>query len=385
MDENPDSSLKRKEVRMKRSRRFLALFLGLGFFFVGTSNGLLAEEITYTGPPLTIRFSSHVSDTHLVWQRATIPWMRLVEKESKGKLIIKPYTSGALHGAKDGFKACVADITDTTHGYPLWQPASFDLFHVLDLPFAFPNVYVSALVSEELYPKYLKKEYEKMGVYLANCHTISPYHLLSKKPIRKIEDLKGMKVRSGGGSVAEMVRRLGAVPVLITTAEVYSAFQRGTVDAVLLYDSGFTSFRLHEIGKYRTVLGLNLAATPYCLNRKTFDGLPKDLKRLFYNLERINSQMAAEGYDYADKQALDIMRKAGIETIVLPPAELGRWKTAVEFLWEEFISKNEAKGLPAKELVNNLRTLSAKYFTWTPDQIMMHVKENPIPGIIDGM
>ena len=371
---------------MKKGKRFFsAFFLWLFIFSTCGVNAWAAEEITYTGPPITIRYSSHVAITHLVVQRALLPWNQLVEKESKGKLIVKTYMSGALHGPRDGFKACVADITDTTHGYPLWQPASFQLSHVLDLPFAFPNVYVASYVSEELYPQYFKKEYEKMGVYLVNSHTISPYHILSKKPVRKIEDLKGVKIRSGGGPVADMLKRLGAVPVVITTAEVYNAFQRGTVDAVLLYDSGFTSFRLHEIGKYRTPLGVNLAATPYCLNRKTFDNLPKDLKRLFYNLERINSQMAAEGYDYADKQALDIMHKAGVETITLPPEELARWKTAVEPLWEEFITKNEALGLPARQLVKDLQALSQKYSNWTPEQFMKQVKEHPIPGIIDGM
>ena len=355
------------------------------FITLGTISTVAAAEITYAGPPITIRLSSHVSDTHLVWQRSTIPWMRLVEKESKGKLIIKPYTSGSLHGAKDGFKACVADITDQTHGYAIWQPSSFDLFHVLGLPFAFPNAYAAALVAEELYPKYFKKEYENMGVYLANSQANGPSSLLSKKPIRKIEDLKGMKVSCSGGIVAEMVKRLGAVPVQITTADLYSAFQGGLVDAILLYDGGLVSFRVHEIGKYRAVIGLNLSFNPYCLNRKTFDALPKDLKRLLYNLERIQSQMSAEGFDYGDKQAQVIMQKAGIQTITLPPQEMARWKTAVEPLWEDFIAKNEAKGLPAKELVKDLRALSVKYSTWTPEQMMRQVREHPISGIIDGM
>jgi TRAP-type C4-dicarboxylate transport system substrate-binding protein len=128
-----------------------------------------------------------------------------------------------------------------------------------------------------------------------------------------------------------------------------------------------------------------MAGNPYCFNRKTFDALPKDLKRLYYNLERIHSQMAAEAYDYADKQALDIMQKAGIQTITLPPQEMARWKAAVEPLWEEFIAKNEAKGLPARAMVKDLRALSAKYSTWTPGQIMKQVREHPISGIIDGM
>ena len=376
--------MKRKSFLIVKG--FCVLLIGLALLAMANSNDLSAAEITYTGPPITIRFSSHSPDTHLVWQRGAIPWMKLIEKESKGKLIIKAYSSGSLHGPKDGFKACVADITDRTHGYFIWQPASFDLFHVLGLPFAFPNTYAAALVSEELYPKYFKKEYEKMGVYLADNHFTSPYNLLSKKPVRKLEDLKGMKVRSGGGAAADIVRRLGAVPVLVTSADTYSAFQRGVVDAILFGDSDLTSYRVHEIGKYKTVLGgLTMAATTYCLNRKTFDALPKDLKRLYYNLERIQSQMTAEAYDYAEKQGQVIMQKAGVETITLPPQEMARWKVAIEPLWEDFIAKNEAKGLPAKELVKDLRALSVKYSTWTPEQMMRQVREHPISGIIDGM
>ncbi|MBW2545580.1 MAG: TRAP transporter substrate-binding protein DctP [Deltaproteobacteria bacterium] len=344
-----------------------------------------STPITYSGPPITLRYSSHVSKTHMVWQNTMVPWLKLLEEMSEGKLIIKTFTDRVLHGPKDGFKACVSNITDMTHCYPLWQPKSFNLNHCTSLPFAFPNAYVAAMVSEELYPKYFKEEYEKMGVYLAHYQTISPYHLISKKPIRTLEDMKGLKVRSGGGPIGEAVKRLGAVPVLLTTAEVYSAFQRGLIDAVLLYDSGFVSFRLHEIGKYRTELSLGTAGIPYCLNRKTFDNLPDGLKRTFYNAQRILAQMAGQGYENADVEAREIMKKKGIEFITLEPEELERWKALVEPTWEAFIKENEALGLPARDLIRDLRELTKKYSTWTPEQIMEHVTKNPVHGIIDGM
>lgn len=367
---------------MRKVKWFLILLVGLISFFAVKADIFYADEIS---KPIILRRSSHVADTHLVWQRSAVTWQKMVEKESNGKLIVKHFTSGSLHGAKDGFKACVNDITDITHGYPVWQPASFNLFHGLDLPFAFPNGHVAALVCEELYPKYLKKEYEKMGVHLAFLGTTSACNLISKKPIRKLEDLKGMKIMTGGGIFAEIVKKLGAVPVMVTTADAYSAFQGGIVDAALLYDAGFTSFRLHEVGKYRTVLELSLSSNPYCLNRKTFDAMPPDMKKLLYRLERIAPQLAAQAYEDGDEQARDIMKKAGVQTIILPPEELARWKAAVEPLWEEFIAKNEAKGLPAKAMIKELRELSAKYSTWTPEQIMKHVKDKPIHGIIDGM
>jgi TRAP-type C4-dicarboxylate transport system substrate-binding protein len=375
----------RKEVKMEAVKRFWPLFLSFLFVIVGPLNALKAEEITYTGPPITIRYSSHVPATHMVFKAAFVPWMQQLEKESKGKLTVKTYMSGALHGPRDGFKACVADITDMSHGYPIWQPASFDLVHGMELPFAFPNAMVSCLVGEELYPRYFKKEYEKMDVYLAKYQTTSSYHILSKKPIRKLEDLKGMKLRSPGGSLAEMLKRLGAIPIFITTAEVYNAFQRGTVDGAILYDNGFVSFRLHEIGKYRTELAMGIAGIPYCLNRKTFDNLPKDLKRVFYNMLRKLVIMEAIAYEEEDLEARNIMKRVGIQTITLSPQEMERWKTTVMPVWEDFVKKNEAKGLPARQLVQEMKTLSQKYAPWTAEQFLKQATENPIHGIIDGM
>lgn len=370
---------------METAKRFWFFLLVILFSVPGGWSDLQATEVTYTGPPITIRFSSHVPESHKVIQNAFLPWMKSLEKESKGKLLIKTYFSGALHGPRDGFKASVAGITDFTHGYPVWQPASFELNHAMDLPFAFPNAMVATMVGEQLYPRYFKKEYENMGVYLATYGTTSVRHLLTKKPIRKLEDLKGMKIRCAAGSQGDALKRLGAVPVFLTTADAYTGFQNGIVDGELLYDNGFVSFRLHEIGKYKTELSLAVAGTPYCLNRKTFDKLPADLKRIFYNSLRKFSQVAAIGYEEMDVEARNIMKKVGIQTITLPPQEMERWKAAVMPLWEDFVKTNESKGLPAGQLIKEMKGLTKKYAPWTAEQFLKEATEHPIPGIIDGM
>jgi hypothetical protein len=84
-------------------------------------------------------------------------------------------------------------------------------------------------------------------------------------------------------------------------------------------------------------------------------------------------------------EARNIMKKAGIQTITLPPEEMKRWKVTVMPVWEEFVKKNEAKGLPAAQLVKDLKALSKKYEPWTSQQFMKQVIEHPIHGIIDGM
>jgi TRAP-type C4-dicarboxylate transport system substrate-binding protein len=316
-----------------------------------------------------------------IWNR----FFEEVKTESKGKLLFQVYAAESLHGGKDGFKACVNNITDWTMGYPSWQAGSFNLTHVIEMPFAFPTTYVASIVAEELYPKYFKKEYEKLGVYLGDFHTTTPTHILSKKPIRKLDDLKGMKVRTSGGVTSDILKSLGGVPVFLPTPEIYNAFQRGMIDGVLTTKQDHVAFRTHEVGKYLLELGAYMIPIPTCLNQKTFDGLPKDLRKMFYSQLRRLSQLAPTINETSEKEGVEAMKKAGVEIISLSPAEFAKAQKMVEPLWEEFIKKNEAKGAPAKQMVEDFRSLSKKYSSWTPQQLMKKVTDEPIRGIIDGM
>jgi TRAP-type C4-dicarboxylate transport system substrate-binding protein len=367
---------------MKIYKKILGIFLAV-VFMVGAKYGLAAEEFTYTGPQITLRISHFAPDTHKIMRAAFDPWIAMIEKESKGKIQVKKYFGAVLVGPKDGFKACIADIVDIAPAYTMYQAGSFRLCHAVDLPFTFPNSSVASLVDETLYPKYFKREYEKMGVYLANYHSNGAYNLItSKRPVRKLEDLKGLKIRSAGGTSSKMLKSLGAVPVQLPASDAYSAFQRGLVDGVCFYDAGTVSYRLHEITKYLTEVKLNTPANALALNRKFFDNLPSEVKRFMYNMMRRLSQIAGNAYDNEDIINRKVIVDRGIEVIKLSPQEMAKWKHAVEPLYEEFIKENE--GLPARELVNEMRALSQKYSGWTQEQLMKEVMEHPVHGIIDG-
>jgi TRAP-type C4-dicarboxylate transport system substrate-binding protein len=375
---------KERRLKVKKSFRFLMALGGLSLFVAGVAGEAASQEISYSGPPITLRFSTHTPVTHplfKIWNR----FFEEVKTESKGKLLFQVYAAESLHGGKDGFKACVNNITDWTMGYPSWQAGSFNLTHVIEMPFAFPTTYVASIVAEELYPKYFKKEYEKLSVYLGDFHTTTPTHILSKKPIRKLDDLKGMKVRTSGGVTSDILKSLGGVPVFLPTPEIYNAFQRGMIDGVLTTKQDHVAFRTHEVGKYLLELGAYMIPIPTCLNQKTFDGLPKDLRKMFYSQLRRLSQLAPTINETSEKEGVEAMKKAGVEIISLSPAEFDKAQKMVEPLWEEFIKKNEAKGAPAKQMVEDFRSLSKKYSSWTPQQLMKKVTDEPIRGIIDGM
>jgi TRAP-type C4-dicarboxylate transport system substrate-binding protein len=392
---------------MKKNQRWVGLLLVVAVLTMGAVSALAAQTsieervalasdwlagkipytgppVKYTGPPITVRYSTFMSSASKQFMNVYEPAAKMLEKESNGKLILKPYYSNVLHGPKDGFKACVDNITDYTHGYSLWQPQSFHMLMGLALPFAFPNAPVSQIVGEELAPKYFKKEYEKLGVYLAGIQVTKPYHLLAKKPIRRLEDLKGMKIRSGGGIMADIVKALGAMPVMLPASEFYTGFQRGVFDAILSHDTGFVVFRVNEIGKYVTELSITQGNTEFALNKKFFDQLPPDLKLVFYNWLRKYNQAYEQIYYEQDAVAARAkMEKEGIQTIILPPEEMAGWKAAVDPVWDKFIKDNGAMGLPAKQMVEDMKALSQKYSAMSWNDIMKKMIENPVRGIID--
>lgn len=343
------------------------------------------EKLNYDGPPITLRFSHFAPENHPMSKAVSTKWFEMIEKESGGKIKVKPYYSGTLHSAKDGFKATVNDITDVTPAYVNYQPGSFHLLHVLDLPFAFPSAAVAAKVAEDLYPKYFKKEYEGMGVVISNINANGSYNIFSKKPLLKLEDLKGLKVRSSGGESSDILKALGAVPVSVPVTDAYNAFQRGVVDGVALYNTGAVGYRVDELASDMTELGMNNPSNSWAFNKKTWDGLPPEVKRFMYRMQRRLSMMYGIEFDNQDIISRKKFEARGMKIHTLKPEELARWKKAVDPLWEKFITENEAAGRPARALVTDLRALVKKYEGWTPEQFMKDVEAHPAPGMVDGM
>lgn len=360
---------------------------------LGTMTALLAAFLVTMSVPhadiasaagnIEVRFSAYYPQHYPVFKNGWEPWEAMVEKESNGVFTFKNYLNGVLHAASHGFRATKSGICDITTGYPSYQRNSFDLAMVNDLPFLFPSTYLGPLIMEELYPKYFKKEYERMGVYLGAWVNVSGYNLISKKPVRKLEDLKGMKIRSIGGICSEFLEALGAVPVMLQNSESYTGLQSGVVDGVLLASGPIEAMKLQENAKYLVDLGIMHMGIPYTLNKGFFDKLPAEQKVFFYNKLRQASQIASQAYDLEDDAAVKRMQEAGVEFITLPPEELARFHAAVQPVIERFVEQNEAKGLPARQMMQDIAELKEKYKDLTPEQALELVTQHPVQGIIN--
>ena len=223
-----------------------------------------------------------------------------------------------------------------------------------------------------------------MGVYLAHCDSTTAYDILSKTPIRTPADIRGLKVRSTGGLMAEILRQVDAIPVVLAAAETYTAFQRGIIDAVAVGAPDMAAYRLYETGSFYLPIRLTHTVIQYCLNPRTFDGLPADLRVPLYNLYRLRGQVAHQNYYGGDAldAAIETLTAGGVEVIEPTPEERRAWVDAVQPLEQRFIAENERLGLPAAAFVREARERAAVYDGWTDQEIWDHVSAHPVPGII---
>jgi len=361
-------------------RRVLASLVGVGAIapFVRGARGR-------TGDRILLRYTAHVPSSHGLYAKVFVPWSAMVTEETGGRIQWEHYVDALLHGPLEGFKAIAADVTDYTHGYATYQPGSFHLTHGLQLPFLFASPGVASLVSEELYPTYLKAEYERMGVYLAHCDSTTAYDIISKTPVRLPEDMRGLKVRSTGGLMADILRQVGAIPVVLAAAETYTAFQRGIIDAVALGVPDMVAYRLYETGNYYLRVGLTHTVLQFALNPRTFDGLPPDLREQLYRLYRVHGQVAYRNFYGGDNlaAAVDTLRREGTEIVAPAPEERRAWVDAVQPLEERFIEENERRGLPARAFVAEARERAAVYDGWSDQALWDHTLARPVRGVID--
>jgi TRAP-type C4-dicarboxylate transport system substrate-binding protein len=209
----------------------------------------------------------------------------------------------------------------------------------IDLPLGYPSGRVATLVINAFYKEFQPKELAEVKVLYLHAH--GPGLLHSKKPVYRLEDLKGMKVRSTG-FFAKVCKVLGAVPVAMSMGGTYEALQKGVVEATVSPIEALKGWKQAEVIKYTTeCYSIGYTTGFYVMmNKKKWNSLPKDVQNV-------------EGRKYT--------LSLGNKIIPLSREESARWAEAVKPVIDEWIKGAEGKGFPGKTYVEAIRKLIKKY------------------------
>jgi C4-dicarboxylate-binding protein DctP len=203
-------------------------------------------------------------------------------------------------------------------------------FEVFDLPFMFDNYDDLHKVTEGAVGKQLFKKLESKGIVGLSYWDNGFKDMSANKPLRKPEDMKGLKMRIQSSKVldAEM-RAFGALPQVMAFSEVYQAMQTGVVDGSENPPSNFYTQKMHEVQKYLTLTDHGVIEYAVIVNKKFWDGLPADIRTALEGAMKDSTKYANDIAKKENDDALAAVKASGkTEIITLTPQEKAAWKKA---------------------------------------------------------
>ncbi len=294
------------------------------------------------------------------------PWAKKVEEESKGRIKVELYPSMQLGGTPpqlyDQVRDGVVDIVWTLPGYTAGR---FPRSEVFELPFIAGNGEQNSPATWEFYEKHLKDEFKDVKILAVHTHGPGLIHAKGNG-VRKLEDLKGLKVRAPTRMVNKLLDTLGATPVGMPVPQMPDALSKGVIDAAVVPWEVTTPLRVAELVNTHTAFSGNrslyVTLFIYAMNKAKYDSLPPDLKKVIDdNSGPATSKWAGKVMDDGDAPGLAAAKKRGNAIVVLDAAETARWKKAAEPVYAAWIAEMKAKGIDGQALINDARALIAKY------------------------
>jgi len=311
-----------------------------------------------------LKYASEYAGKHPTVINGILPWIERVKKRSNGRLIIQFFEPNALCPARKVYDALVAGAVDMTGSPCHWVHGKFPLNTAIQLPLVFKGAEAASLTVWDLYNKFpeWRKEFREVKILWQWASATFEVHT-TKKLIRTLEDLKGMKVISINPQIRDIIIALGANPIEMPPHDAYLALERGMAEGMFLPLAPCKSFKITDVAKYHTIASLMCDSFYAAINKKKWDSLPPDLQKILLEEGgRKMAQICGKTLDEGSIRDAEWMKKHGHKFYVLPPAEKARWRKRVEGLHEKWVRKMEAKGYKrAREIRNEMLRLAEKY------------------------
>ncbi len=335
------------------------MFLKKAFLALGLCALLAAPAPALAAEPVTLKFSHVNAENAWSTVNGLIPWLQKVEEDSHGTLKMELYANNTLTKDNQAWMAVrngIADMAWLPMGrYPGMNP----LLEVIGLG---GLAYEDAMGATERVWNILDTVPAAMKPFAANrliaLYSTDTAFLLTKKPVRSLEDLKGMKIRCTSVYVNSL-KALGAVPVVLGMPDVYMSLQKSVIDGLICDWESVSGFRLYDEAKYATT-NVPLGMVTFCIamNQRAYNKLPQEAQQAIdANSGRAGSLWLAKRFSYDSRNLQPEITPHLKEVIELSDAERTRWSELVgRPLWNQWLEDMNRKGLKDAQTVLDCMT-----------------------------
>lgn len=339
--------------KLRQAAGFAAVLFLFLFLVIVPAGGQRAEAKT-----IELTYSVFFPPSH-IQAKTAVAWAEEIEKRSGGRVKITIFPGGSLTKAPQVYEGVVNGISDLGMSCFAYTRGRFPLLEGLDLPLGYPDGMTATKIATAMVRKYQPAETADTKVLYIHAH--GPGILASKKPVRSLDDLKGLKVRATGLS-SKIIESLGGAPVGMSQPETYEALQKGVVEATLCPIETLKGWKQGEVIDYITdtsVIGYTTAMF-VVMNKETWAGLPSDIQEIFNAVSDEWVEKHGAAWDQADAEGREFVKSLGREQISLSDEEKARWVEGVKPILSDFVNKTKELGLPGEELLKDIKAELAK-------------------------
>jgi TRAP-type C4-dicarboxylate transport system substrate-binding protein len=296
--------------------------------------------------PIKLKYGSYaprgVIDEPVLW------YLDEVSKKSGVKIKVETYFGGILAKPTDCLGALSNGVYQIGWISPALTPVSTPLAMIPNAtPLVTPDLLSGLNASDELLRSFpaAKNEIQKLNLKFLFHTGTWHYELISTKPVRSLEDIKGLRVRTFG-YLSKAWTELGGTPVAMPIPEIYDALQKGVIDAVLTQPiSAYKSLRLCEVAKHFTRLDLGCLMTPVLIPNRTWDKFPEKVKNEMMSLAKDMPAKIDQMISQKELEAIDEMKKDGMTMYEIPDEDKDRIKDVAHRVANTLVKDLTDKGV----------------------------------------
>ena len=330
----------------------LVLCVGLAFGFM--------SPVTAEAGPVKLTYSNFFPPTHIQSQLAEA-WCKEVAKRTDGRVVVDYFPGQTLTKANQVYDGVVTGLSDLGLALFAYTPGRFPVMEAVDLPLGYSSGSQATMVVNDVYKKFNPKELQDTQVMYLHAHGPGVLHTKGK-PVKKLEDLKGLKLR-GHGTSAEIVKALGATPVAMPMPELYQSLQKGVVDGALYPLEVNKGWKMGEVTHYDTAC-FSIAYTSsffVVMNKDKWNSISAEDQKI---IEQINAEWIpkhGEAWNSSDMEGYLYSLALGHDIFGLDSKEAARWEAAVAPVIDKYIDSMNQKGFNGKEIVDYTKSALEKY------------------------
>jgi TRAP-type C4-dicarboxylate transport system substrate-binding protein len=302
--------------------------------------------------PIQLTYSNFFPAAH-VQSKLVDSWCKEVETRTNGRVKVKHYPGATLAKPDEIYDGVVKGRFDIGFSMLAYSPGRFPVMGAVDLPLGYTSGKVATAVANEVYRLFKPKELSDTEVmYL---HALGPGLIYTRgKAVKRLEDMKGLKIRVPGITSGLLVKSLGAIPIARPITEYIQLSKSGQVDGASHPFEADKGWNLAEVEKYATAsYAIAYTSTFFVvMNKEKWNSLPKDVQDIIRAINNEWIPQHGEAWDTTDKEGMLYFLNNGGQIIGLDIQEAARWKRTATPIIDDYVKMLDEKGLHGRRTVD---------------------------------